>query len=111
MDVVGVAIHIEPLVDAHKDVKDQLNMFAASFIARIDAVADLLNHQSEMVNNKLDTLHERTRPRSSCVFCTFEDNKDHHPTVWCYRLVDPVSRAVQASNFRLCDRCFQSPSP
>ncbi|VDO35550.1 unnamed protein product [Haemonchus placei] len=100
MDDVDVAIHLEPLVDALTDIKDQLNMFTAPFNVRIDAIADLLNRQSEMVYNKLDALHERPRLRSSCVFCTFEDNKDHRPTGWCYRFVDPVSRAVQASNLR-----------
>ncbi|XGW29674.1 hypothetical protein V3C99_009041 [Haemonchus contortus] len=111
MDEVDVAIHIEPLVDAVKDVKDLLNMFTASFNAKIDAIVDLLNRQSEMVNNKLDALLERTRPRSSCVFCTFEENKDNHPTGRCYRFVDPVSRAVQASNLRLCNRCLQARHP
>ncbi|KAK6061260.1 hypothetical protein COOONC_01076 [Cooperia oncophora] len=107
MDEVDIAIHIDPLVEAVKDLKDQLNMVIMSLNAKLDAVMEALNRQTETMSNKLDLLLERTKPKSSCVFCTFEDNKDNHPTGRCYRFADPVSRAVQASHLHLCNRCLQ----
>ncbi|KAK6030618.1 hypothetical protein OSTOST_03243 [Ostertagia ostertagi] len=107
MDIVDVALHIEPLSDAIKDLKEQFNLFTMTFNAKLDALVDILNRQSENVNNKLELLIERTKPKSSCLFCPVEDNKDNHPTGRCCRFPDAVSRAVQAANLRLCNKCLQ----
>ncbi|VDL84706.1 unnamed protein product [Nippostrongylus brasiliensis] len=69
MDEVDVAIHIEPLTDAIKDLKDQFNLFTLSFNSKMDALVEMLNRQSEMLNKKIDLVIERTKPKSSCVFC------------------------------------------
>ncbi|VDP07335.1 unnamed protein product [Heligmosomoides polygyrus] len=107
MDEVDMALHFEPLAEAVRDLKEQLNSFAITFASKIDAVADGLARQTEALNKKMDLLLERTQPRSNCIFCTINDNKDCHPTGRCCRYPDAVSRAVQANNLGLCNRCLQ----
>ncbi|KAK6015070.1 hypothetical protein OSTOST_19513 [Ostertagia ostertagi] len=107
MDEVDVAIHIEPLRDALKELKEQLTMFVMSVDAKMEALVDLVNRHNNVVNQKLDLIMERTKPHSSCVFCSIEDNRDNHPTGRCCRFPDAVSRAIQVTNLRLCNRCLQ----
>ncbi|VDP39760.1 unnamed protein product [Heligmosomoides polygyrus] len=107
MDEVDVALYIEPLSDAIKDLREQFNLFTMSFNTKMDALVDILNRQSKVVNNKIDLILERTIPKSSCVFCAVDGNKDNHPTGRCCRFPDAVSRAVQAANLRLCNKCLQ----
>ncbi|KAK6030960.1 hypothetical protein OSTOST_02897 [Ostertagia ostertagi] len=107
MDEVDVALHIEPLVDAVKDLKEQLNAFAVALTAKIDSLADILTRRAESLNQKVELLLERTQPRSNCIFCPINDNKDCHPTGRCCRYPDAVSRAVRANNLGLCNRCLQ----
>lgn len=52
-------------------------------------------------------LLERTTPRSKCVFCPVGENIDGHHAGCCHRFVDPVSRAMRASELRLCGRCLR----
>ncbi|RCN24206.1 hypothetical protein ANCCAN_30103 [Ancylostoma caninum] len=56
---------------------------------------------------RFDTLLKRTEPKSNCAFCTYNDNKDSHPTGRCCRFPDAVSRAVQAASLNLCQKCLQ----
>ncbi|VDP57835.1 unnamed protein product [Heligmosomoides polygyrus] len=49
----------------------------------------------------------RSAPRSSCAFCTFEENRDSHHTARCTRYPDTVSRTVQASRLQLFLRCLK----
>ncbi|KAK6033498.1 hypothetical protein OSTOST_00307 [Ostertagia ostertagi] len=107
MDEVDVAVHIEPLTEAVRDLKDQLNAFAAGLTSKIDALADMHTRQIDALNRKVELLLERTQPRSNCLFCPIADNKDCHPTGRCCRYPDAVSRAVQANNLGLCNRCLQ----
>uniref|UniRef100_A0A7I4XXP8 Uncharacterized protein n=1 Tax=Haemonchus contortus TaxID=6289 RepID=A0A7I4XXP8_HAECO len=111
MDIVDVALHVEPLTEAVKELKDQLNVFAMSINAKLDAIAETLTRQADIFNQKLDQLMERTKPKSSCLFCSIDDNKDNHPTGRCCRFPDPVSRAAQAANLQLCNRCLQPRHP
>ncbi|CAJ0605089.1 unnamed protein product [Cylicocyclus nassatus] len=60
-----------------------------------------------IIHHQLTIMVERTTPRSNCMFCTVEDNKDQHPTGRCCKFPDAVSRAVQASALGLCERCLQ----
>uniref|UniRef100_A0A7I4YG21 t-SNARE coiled-coil homology domain-containing protein n=1 Tax=Haemonchus contortus TaxID=6289 RepID=A0A7I4YG21_HAECO len=107
MDEVDVAMHIQPLVEAVKDLREQLNVVAVGLNSKIDALADMLTRQSDTINRKVELLMERTQPKSNCLFCLIEDNKDCHPTGRCCRYPDAVSRAVRASNLNLCNRCLQ----
>ncbi|VDL67380.1 unnamed protein product [Nippostrongylus brasiliensis] len=107
MGEVDLAVHIEPLSDAIKELNEQLTAFAMTTNAKLDAVADILNRQQDSLNQKLTALIQQTTPHSSCLFCSVEDNRDNHPTGRCYRFPDAVSRAVQAANLQLCNRCLQ----
>ncbi|KAK5984922.1 hypothetical protein GCK32_000992 [Trichostrongylus colubriformis] len=107
MDEVDVAVHIEPLVEALRDLKEQLALSFVSLDGKIDTMTSILNHQFEALNRRIDIILERTAPKSNCVFCSIEDNNDSHPTGRCCRFRDAVSRAVQAANLRLCNRCLQ----
>ncbi|XGW22653.1 hypothetical protein V3C99_005120 [Haemonchus contortus] len=107
MDEVDVAIHIEPLSDAIKELKEQLTVFVMSFDAKMEALVDLVSRQNNIIDKKLDLIMERTKPHSSCVFCSVEENRDNHPTGRCCRFPDAVSRAIQVTNLQLCNRCLQ----
>ncbi|XGW29823.1 hypothetical protein V3C99_009122 [Haemonchus contortus] len=76
---------------------------------RCDAATILHNLMPMMkaMDAKLDQLLERTAPKSSCVFCTVEDNKDNHFTARCSKFPDSVSRAAQASKLHLCVKCLK----
>ncbi|VDO32159.1 unnamed protein product, partial [Heligmosomoides polygyrus] len=45
MDEVDVALYIEPLSDAIKDLREQFNLFTMSFNTKMDALVDILNRQ------------------------------------------------------------------
>lgn len=107
MDEVDIAVHIEPISDAVKELKEQLNILVMATNAKLDVIVDLLTRQNDIVDQKLNVILQQTKPVSSCVFCTVEDNRDNHSTGRCYRFPDAVSRAVQATNLRLCNRCLQ----
>ncbi|WKY14676.1 hypothetical protein Q1695_000309 [Nippostrongylus brasiliensis] len=80
MDEVDLAVQIEPLSDAIKELKEQLTAFAMTTNAKLDTVADILNRQHDSLNQKLTALIQQTTPHSSCLFCSVEDNRDNHRT-------------------------------
>ncbi|EYB92010.1 hypothetical protein Y032_0199g1666 [Ancylostoma ceylanicum] len=107
MDEIDVAIHLEPMAEAIKELKEKIEFCLLSLNAKVDGIAQLTNERWHCVQQILDVLLERTKPRSNCVFCTVEDNKDQHPTGRCCKYPDAVSRAVQAAALGLCERCLQ----
>ncbi|EYC39968.1 hypothetical protein Y032_0635g925 [Ancylostoma ceylanicum] len=107
MDEIDVAIHLEPMAEAIKELKEKTEFCLLSLNAKVDGIAQLTNERWHCVQQILDLLLERTKPRSNCVFCTVEDNKDQHPTGRCCKYPDAVSRAVQAAALGLCERCLQ----
>ncbi|WKY05572.1 hypothetical protein Q1695_006069 [Nippostrongylus brasiliensis] len=61
----------------------------------------------EALDNKLNIILERTAPKSSCVLCTVEENRDNQWTRRCTRYADPVARTAQASRLHLCLACLK----
>ncbi|KAK5980797.1 hypothetical protein GCK32_006061 [Trichostrongylus colubriformis] len=80
MDEVDVAIHIEPLVEALRDLNEQLALPFASLDGKIDTMTSILNHNFEVLNRRIDIILERTAPKSNCVFCSIEDNNGYEST-------------------------------
>ncbi|VDL68139.1 unnamed protein product, partial [Nippostrongylus brasiliensis] len=56
----------------------------------------------EALDAKLNIILGRTAPKSSCVLCTVEENRNNHWTRRCTRYADPVARTAQASRLHLC---------
>ncbi|VDL66139.1 unnamed protein product [Nippostrongylus brasiliensis] len=111
MDEVDLAIHFDPLMDAVKELKSELSKFICDTNNRLDALhQELASHRTALMGS-VDEILLRTAPKSNCLFCSVEDNKDSHPTGRCCRFPDPVSRAVQASTLRLCNKCLQRIHP
>ncbi|RCN42697.1 hypothetical protein ANCCAN_11337 [Ancylostoma caninum] len=59
-------------------------------------------------NRMLRTLLERTAPKSNCMFCPVESNRDSHHSSRCPRYPDPVAKASQATKLGLCLRCLKA---
>ncbi|VDO54785.1 unnamed protein product [Haemonchus placei] len=90
MDEVEVAMHIDPLAEAVKDLKEQLNVVAVGLNSKFDALADMLTRQSVTLKRKVELSLERTQPKSNFLFCPIEDNKNCHPTGRCCRYSDAI---------------------
>ncbi|VDO28477.1 unnamed protein product [Heligmosomoides polygyrus] len=56
----------------------------------------------------LSQLAEKFNPKSTCVFCNVEAQKDGHSSGRCPNYSDTVARAVQASKLGLCGRCLKA---
>ncbi|VDO38335.1 unnamed protein product [Haemonchus placei] len=69
MDEVDAAIHIEPLSDAIKELKEQLNMFVMSFDAKMEALVDLVSRQNNTIDQKLDLIMEKAALKLRFLFC------------------------------------------
>ncbi|KAK6735627.1 hypothetical protein RB195_018689 [Necator americanus] len=54
------------------------------------------------------TLLERTAPKSSCLFCTVDENRDNHHSERCPRFPDPISKTAQATKLNLCLLCLKA---
>ncbi|KAK6760899.1 hypothetical protein RB195_022098 [Necator americanus] len=63
MDEVDYAIHIEPLSEAIKELKEQLHVFVVNF----DAIVNILNRQADDVNKKKWICYWKERNRSRVV--------------------------------------------
>ncbi|RCN45213.1 hypothetical protein ANCCAN_08786 [Ancylostoma caninum] len=99
MDEVAIAIHIEPLLDAVKELNERFAHMSMLMETKFEAV-----HRMEA---KLQAYDRRSTSRSNCAFYAYEDNKDQHVTSRCCRYPDPVSHAIQASTRQLCEKCLQ----
>lgn len=107
LDEVDLTMHIEPLRDALKSLEKTIDQLAMVLQQRIDSMTEILELKLQAYDRAFETILERTKPKSSCVFCSFDDNKDGHPTGRCCRFPDAVARAVQANVLGLCNRCLQ----
>ncbi|VDO90449.1 unnamed protein product [Heligmosomoides polygyrus] len=56
----------------------------------------------------LSQLAEKFNPKSNCVFCNVEAQKDGHNFGRCPNYSDAVAGAVQASKMGLCGRCLKA---
>ncbi|EYC45671.1 hypothetical protein Y032_0420g1141 [Ancylostoma ceylanicum] len=68
----------------------------------------LLHHlllRLETLGNACQILLERTEPKSNCVFCPVDENRDSHPSGRCLRYADPVSRTSRLTTLGFCLRC------
>ncbi|VDP18004.1 unnamed protein product [Heligmosomoides polygyrus] len=83
-----------------------LHYVGPKFDAMQDAV-DKMQTMMEALSAGMKIQLERSAPRSSCAFCTFEENRGSHHTARCTRYPDTVSRTVQASRLQLCLRCLK----
>ncbi|KAK5981574.1 hypothetical protein GCK32_001697 [Trichostrongylus colubriformis] len=72
MDEVDVALLIS---DAIKDLKQQFNLLAMAFDAKMDALANILNWQSEAVNSKIDFLLSVLHPSLPALFAPSTSTK------------------------------------
>lgn len=85
----------------------------ASLEALTNTVAFISNRLESLfgkvgqIQEDIAVLLERTTPRSNCVFCPLGENIDGHHAGRCHRFADPVSRAMRASELRLCGRCLR----
>ncbi|KIH62798.1 hypothetical protein ANCDUO_06916 [Ancylostoma duodenale] len=61
-----------------------------------------LEHDNRALTGNTNLLVERSAPKSNCVFCSIEDNRDNHFSGRCSRYFDPVTRTAQAMVLGLC---------
>ncbi|EYC11167.1 hypothetical protein Y032_1465g3885 [Ancylostoma ceylanicum] len=65
-----------------------------------------LESSSELLIERTDAILAKNKPKSICVFCSSEENKDGHHSTRCTKFPDPVSRTVKATKLNLCLRCL-----
>ncbi|VDP43720.1 unnamed protein product [Heligmosomoides polygyrus] len=65
-----------------------------------------MERASKTMERALNTLLDRSTPKSSCVFCPVDENRDNHFSGRCSRFADTVARTAQASRLRLCLCCL-----
>ncbi|EYB93485.1 hypothetical protein Y032_0181g839 [Ancylostoma ceylanicum] len=94
LDEVDVFTLIEPITDAIKSHEQKLDLFARSLEERIDSTIQRLEMRMRAYYQALDTLLDHSEPRSNCVFCPYEDNRDAHSTGRCPLYADAIARAV-----------------
>lgn len=76
-------------------------------VAIISGRVDSALSKISQIQDDVSVLLERSTPKSNCVFCTAGENVDAHHTARCHRYPDPVSRAMRASELRLCRQCLR----
>ncbi|VDO23671.1 unnamed protein product [Heligmosomoides polygyrus] len=103
LDEVGLSMQIEPLQNAINKLEKKIEQLGMVHQQGIE----MLNFKLQSYERVFETLLQRTQPKSNCVFCSYEDNKDGHPTGRCCRFPDAVARAVQANVLQLCNKCLQ----
>ncbi|KAL6731777.1 hypothetical protein Aduo_002606 [Ancylostoma duodenale] len=106
LDEVDVVTHIEPITDAIKSLEQKLDLFARSLEERVNSTIQRLEMRMRAYDQTLDTLLDRSKPPSNCVFCPYEENRDAHPTGRCARYADAIARPLQANVMGLCTRCL-----
>ncbi|EYC03856.1 hypothetical protein Y032_0091g2460 [Ancylostoma ceylanicum] len=106
LDEVDVVTHIELITDAIKSLEQKLGLFARSLEERIDSTIQRLEMRMRAYNQVLDTLLDRSKPRSNCMFWTDEDNRD--ATGSYHRYADAIARAMQANVMGQCTRCLNA---
>ncbi|EYC12706.1 hypothetical protein Y032_0046g1377 [Ancylostoma ceylanicum] len=76
-------------------------------LPRLDAIDRRLDSIDNRLDAALETILERTAPKSECAFCGVDENRDSHHTGRCSRFKDPVSRTAQAAKLQLCLCCLK----
>ncbi|KAK6750575.1 hypothetical protein RB195_002507 [Necator americanus] len=74
-------------------------------------IATLLHHllpRLDSLENACQTLLERTAPKSICLFCTVDENRDNHHSGRCPRFPDPISKTAQATKLNLRLLCLKA---
>ncbi|CAJ0595289.1 unnamed protein product [Cylicocyclus nassatus] len=115
MDAFDISLQIDQVKDSLKEIKDDATAAALATQSRIDALSDMLKDHIQGMEQKIAVILERTKPRSMCVFCTYEDNKDSHPTgrsvtVSSYEDMNRYDKRFQyliekfSTVFKYCDR-------
>ncbi|VDO65269.1 unnamed protein product [Heligmosomoides polygyrus] len=103
LDEVDLSMQIEPLQNAINKLEKKIEQLGIVHQQGIE----MLNFKLQSYERVFETLLQRTQPKSNCVFCSYEDNKDGHPTGRCCRFPDAVARVVQANVLQLCNKCLQ----
>ncbi|VDP22757.1 unnamed protein product [Heligmosomoides polygyrus] len=83
-------------------------------VKELNKSVQLISSRLQYLQTAMDTVMERTEvvltrtaPKSNCIFCTVEENRDSHYSGRCMKYADPVSRTVQASKLNLCLKCLK----
>ncbi|EYB82324.1 hypothetical protein Y032_0362g3507 [Ancylostoma ceylanicum] len=85
------------------DAADQQTMQLTTLNFRMER----LERDDRALTSNTDLLVERSAPKSNCVFCSVEDNRDNHFSGCCSPFSDPVARTAQAMVLRLCLKCLK----
>ncbi|EYC19965.1 hypothetical protein Y032_0023g804 [Ancylostoma ceylanicum] len=99
-DIATLLHHLLPRLDA---IDSRLN----SIDTRLDGIDTRIDNRHDASDAMLETILERTAPKSNCVFCEVDENRDSHHSGRCSRYPDPVSRTAQATRLGLCLRCLK----
>uniref|UniRef100_A0A7I4YVX7 DUF5641 domain-containing protein n=1 Tax=Haemonchus contortus TaxID=6289 RepID=A0A7I4YVX7_HAECO len=100
------------------EIDEEIRLMEFAQTAKLDAIGNTL----QIISNRLESLYslaaemktdietlmERTAPRSPSIFCTITENVDGHHTGRCHRYSDPVTRAMRVAELRLCSRCLRA---
>ncbi|VDO92158.1 unnamed protein product [Heligmosomoides polygyrus] len=81
LDEVDLTMHIEPLRDALKSLEKTIGQLAMVLQQRIDSMKEILELKLQAYDRAFETILQRAESKSSCVFCSFDDNKDGHQLV------------------------------
>ncbi|RCN37454.1 hypothetical protein ANCCAN_16661 [Ancylostoma caninum] len=79
--------------------------------SKIDSILPLLERlelDNELLLERTGKIMALTAPKSNCVFCPVEENRDSHYSSRCCKYADPVSRTVQDGKLGLCLKCLKS---
>ncbi|EYC40107.1 hypothetical protein Y032_0629g849 [Ancylostoma ceylanicum] len=92
------------------DAADQQTVLLQRILSQLTTLnfrMERLESDSRALTSNTDLLVERSAPKSNCVFCSVEDNRDNHFSGRCSRFSDPVARTAQAMVLRLCLKCLK----
>ena len=78
----------------------------ATLLANLLPRLDALEHSNRILLERTAIILERTAPKSSCIFCPVDENRDNHFSGRCSKYPDPVTKAAQATKLGLCLRCL-----
>ncbi|KIH63990.1 hypothetical protein ANCDUO_05703 [Ancylostoma duodenale] len=95
------------LLQAMEDLDMPEQSTVISLLRQISSRLERLELDNELLLERTGLTVTRTAPKSNCVFCSVEENKDSHYSSRCCTFADPVFRTVQASKLGLCLKCLK----
>ncbi|EYC18982.1 hypothetical protein Y032_0026g1495 [Ancylostoma ceylanicum] len=81
----------------------QISSKIDSFLPRLER----LELDNELLLERTGKIMAHTAPKSNCVLCPLEENRDSHYSNRCCKYVDPASTTVQPGKLGSCLKCLK----